>query len=308
MGLQRIRMLHTMAITDHIAQVEPQLVHRFGPSATEWCATLPARVAELSTRWQLRVGSPFEAGASSLVLRCTTAAGIPAVLKLSPDTTLMGAQADMLEHLAPSGRAPAVLAWEPRIAAMVMEEVVPGTVADDLPVDELIPLWADLMRQLHRLPRPARELPELRDRFDEAFQRIGKNLSDPLVNARIGATTWNRSIERCRRLLDSQDTRVVLHGDLHPGNALDGGPARGLVAIDPKLCVGDPCFDAVDLVAMAAGGEGVDARCERMANACGLDGDRLHAWARVVAPMFVIGHLRNNGPEAALEELLELCH
>jgi hypothetical protein len=46
-------------------------------------------------------------------------------------------------------------------------------------------------------------------------------------------------------LLDTQTTTVLLHGDLHLGNALDGGPSRGLIAIDPKACVGDPCFDAV---------------------------------------------------------------
>ncbi|OUC96640.1 hypothetical protein CA984_14275 [Streptosporangium minutum] len=39
----------------------------------------------------------------------------------------------------------------------------------------------------------------------------------------------------------------LVHGDLHPGNVLDGGP-RGLVVIDPRPCVGDPAFDAVDWV------------------------------------------------------------
>lgn len=40
---------------------------------------------------------------------------------------------------------------------------------------------------------------------------------------------------------------ALLHGDLHPGNVLDGG-TRGLVAIDPRSCVGDPAFDVVDWV------------------------------------------------------------
>lgn len=296
-----------MTIHQYIQQVEPQLVHRFGPSASEWCAQLPPLISELSTRWQLQIGTPFEAGASSLTLRCTTSDNTAAVLKLSPDTELMAAQVEMLQHLAPSGRVPAVLASEPSIAAMVMEEVIPGTVADDIPIDTLIPLWANLMRKLHSVPRPAKELPTLQDRFDESFQRIGKNLSNPLISERIRQATWSRAIERCQKLLDSQDNPVMLHGDLHPGNALDGGPSRGLIAIDPKLCVGDPCFDAVDLVAMSAGGEGVDSRCDRMASACGLDGDRLHAWAQVVAPMFAISHIRDNGPEAAIEELLTLA-
>lgn len=99
---------------------------------------------------------------------------------------------------------------------------------------------------------------------------------------------------------------MLLHGDLHLGNVLDGGP-RGLVAIDPKACVGDPCFDAVDYVVAGAGHEGVEARCRHVAAACDLDGDRLHAWSRVIAPMFAIAHLTHGGPERAIDELLALA-
>nr|WP_225882432.1 aminoglycoside phosphotransferase family protein [Streptomyces aureocirculatus] len=54
---------------------------------------------------------------------------------------------------------------------------------------------------------------------------------------------------------DGSDHRL-LHGDLHLGNVLDGGQ-RGLMAIDPKACAGDPCFDAVD--------------CRRHTRAAGVD-------------------------------------
>jgi len=99
---------------------------------------------------------------------------------------------------------------------------------------------------------------------------------------------------------------VLLHGDLHLGNALDGGPSRGLIAIDPKACLGDPCFDAVDYVVAGAGLEGVEARCQRVATACGLDGDRLYAWSRVIAPMVAIAYLTYDGPKPAIDELLAL--
>ncbi|WP_343034490.1 aminoglycoside phosphotransferase family protein [Amycolatopsis anabasis] len=97
--------------------------------------------------------------------------------------------------------------------------------------------------------------------------------------------TWQRTIRRCETLLDTQASPVLLHGDPHLGNVLDGGPSRGLVAIDPKACTGDPCFDVVDYVVAGAGQEGVEARCQRVATACGLDGDRLYAWSQVIAPM-----------------------
>ncbi|WP_308457863.1 aminoglycoside phosphotransferase family protein [Streptomyces sp. SM12] len=124
--------------------------------------------------------------------------------------------------------------------------------------------------------------------------------------------TWRRARRRHERLRDSQPRVVLLHGDLRLGNVLDGGPSRGLIAIDPKACVGDPCFDAVDYVVAAAGHEGVEARCQRVAAACGLDGDRLHAWSRVIAPMAAIGHLTADGsdcsdsPARVIDELLAL--
>ena len=139
----------------------------------------------------------------------------------------------------------------------------------------------------------------------------GRPPTEPTTSGRrvvLGRTLTNprRAIERCEALLDTQTRPVLLHGDLHLGNVLDGGPSRGLVAIDPKACIGDPCFDAVDYVVGGAGHEGVEVRCERVAIACGLHGDRLYAWSRVIAPMFAIAYLTYGGPEPAIDELVTL--
>ncbi|MFE9492273.1 hypothetical protein ACFYNF_38650 [Streptomyces sp. NPDC006641] len=42
----------------------------------------------------------------------------------------------------------------------------------------------------------------------------------------------------------------------------------------------------------------------RVAAACGLDGDRLHAWSQVIAPFAAIAHLGNGGEEPVIDELL----
>ncbi|MFJ6513682.1 hypothetical protein ACIQMO_18170 [Streptomyces sp. NPDC091406] len=55
-----------------------------------------------------------------------------------------------------------------------------------------------------------------------------------------------------------------------------------------------------------AGQEGVATRCARVAAACGLDGDRLHAWSRVIAPFAAVAHLGVGGEEPVIEELLAL--
>jgi streptomycin 6-kinase len=252
------------------------------------------------------LGELFQSGASSVVLRCLWPDGTPAVLKLSPDRALLIKQVEMLGLFAPSGSVPAVLAADPETGAMVLEEVLPGTEAEDLPQPSLPRRWAELLSALHAVAPPERWPLDLRGRCDEAFVRIGRRLSEPAIGARIDQATWQRAIRRCATLLDTQATLVLLHGDLHPGNVLDGGPSRGLVAIDPKACIGDPCFDAVDYVVAGAGQDGVEARCQRVATACALDGDRLYAWSQVIAPMAAISRLTYDGPQPAIDELLAL--
>ncbi|MGZ3145105.1 aminoglycoside phosphotransferase family protein [Lentzea chajnantorensis] len=269
---------------------------------------LDRTTAHLATRWNLTLGPPFDGGSSATVVRCRWSDGTPAVLKVSEDRSLIAAQAAALALFAPSGKVPAVLAADEEAGALVLEEVLPGTLAEDLPAYALPALWADLLAGLHATDPPAHPLGTLRARCEEAFARIGRRLHDPVVAARIGPMEWARAMQQCARLLDTTGTTVVLHGDLHPGNALDGGPARGLVAVDPKACLGDPCFDAVDLVLTGAGREGVTARCAAVAGACGLDGDRLFAWARTFAPFSVVAHVANGGPEPVVDELVQLLH
>jgi hypothetical protein len=107
---------------------------------------------------------------------------------------------------------------------------------------------------------------------------------------------------------------AVLLELIEPGTAadelphrLDGGPARGLVAIDPRACTGDPCFDAVDYALDGAGQDGVENRCADLAPAAGLDPDRLFARCRTIAPIIAISRIGRPGSEQDAAELLTLA-
>lgn len=282
------------------------LVERCGPEAQGWLDGIPALAARLAGRWDLTLRDVFASGVSSVVLRCHWPDGTPVVLKLSPDRALLTRQAEMLRVFAPSGRVPAVLAADAEIGAVALEEIRPGTEAHGMPTASLPRLWGELLAELHAVAPPAGWPWDLRGRCDEAFDRFGRKLSEPAVGERIDQAAWQRTILRYQKLLNTQTRSVLLHGDLHLGNALDAGPSRGLVAIDPTACIGDPCFDAVHYVVAGAGHEGVEARCQLMATACRLDGDRLYDWSRVVAPVRAIDHLTHDGPAAAIDELLAL--
>jgi streptomycin 6-kinase len=281
-----------------VDEITERLTLRFGPSVAEWCARVPEQAAEVAARWDLTLGEVMPPGASSVVVACRRGDASLA-LKLSPDAVFLAGQASVLRHFAPSGRVPAVLAEAD--GAVLLEAVHPGTPADELPTPPSPQEWADLATALHVVPSGGGHWLTLRARCEESYARIGRRLADPAVAVHISEQTWTRALDRCRALLGTQP-EVLLHGDLHLGNVLDGSGT--LVAIDPRPCVGDPCYDVVDYALAAAGREGVTRRATDVAKAAALDPDRLHEWCRALAPMVAIAYLDD---EAARTELLTLA-
>jgi streptomycin 6-kinase len=99
--------------------------------------------------------------------------------------------------------------------------------------------------------------------------------------SRFGGIWW-QSAETARELLACQEEVVVLHGDIHHGNVLDGGP-RGWLAIDPKGLLGERGFDFAnifcnpDLETATAPGR-LARQASVVAAAAGLDRVRLLKW------------------------------
>lgn len=290
----------------NLDRVTERLTRRFGPGVADWCAGIPALAEVLAERWALETGDPFPGGNSSVAIRCTRSGGSPAVLKLSPDLPVVTEQVTTLRLFGAGGRVPAVLAADVAAGAVLLELIEPGTQASELQPPPSARDWASLLEALHAAPVPPGYPVGLRAQCEGFFARIGRLVAEPEVGRWISAADVARGAERCRALLATESTRVLLHGDLHLANVLDGGPARGLVAIDPRACTGDPCFDAVDYLLDGAGRDGVGTRCAALAAASGLDADRLHAWCRAVAPIVAIAYLKRPGSRQAVAELLAL--
>lgn len=292
-----------------IEDVTKRLVRRFGSEAAAWCRAVPALADRMAAQWGLVLGDAMPAGGSSVAFRCQYQGGEAAVLKLSPDHRFVAEQVAMLHLFAPTGRVPAVLHADPDNGVVLMEAIEPGTRAEELPPSSLTRPWADLLTALHQAEPPDDPLPDLR--CDGFLTRLGRRIADPAISAHLGPADLDRAADRCDALLGTQTTRVVLHGDLHLRNVLDGGP-RGLIAIDPIATIGDPCFDAVDYVLDGArqdgiGRDGVGQRCEQLAHACDLDADRLHDWAAAVAAPTAIIRIGGGAPEPEINELVALA-
>ena len=149
--------------------------------------------------------------------------------------------------------------WSGRGAAPVLE-IDPGAVLiehADRPARTLAvlatsaspPTWetdaratrtlVEVTRRLHQ--RPQVDVPEglvpLRRWFRDLFA----------LAAEPGGFV-SRAATLADELLDHQQDRRVLHGDVHHENVLWFGPEQGWLAIDPKGLFGDPAFDYVNIL------------------------------------------------------------
>jgi streptomycin 6-kinase len=131
----------------------------------------------------------------------------------------------------------------------------------------------------------------------------------PELTALIPPGRYQRGRRLATRLAQHAWPIVLLHGDLTPGNILDGGAERGLVAIDPAPCLGDAAFDAVDLILWQADDlETIQARAERVAAATGTDTTRLLGWCTAFAGMVALELAsQGTGPRPRIEALLRLA-
>ena len=290
-----------MIDTEELTRAGAGLDDRFGAeAAARFGAELPGRLAVLAGEWGIEVDGLVDTGASAVVLAARLATGEPAVVKLSPDSDALAQQVWMLEHLRPTGRVPAVHRSTP--GAVLMERVLPGEEAGAEGRAPSKDQWVSLLRDLHSTAA-APVTDRLDDRCADMFERIGARQARPQVRAQVDDATWGRAVEVCRRLLDDRGDQAVIHGDLHLGNVLLSD-TRGLVAVDPKLCVGDRCFDLVDFVAVAGDEEQMAARGRRLATLTGIETDRLLAWSAVNAVVTAISRITWGGSDRRTQQLL----
>jgi streptomycin 6-kinase len=287
-----------------------RLVSRFGPGVAEWWSRLPEAIDVLAARWDLVVGEPMGRGNTSLVIRCRRGGGPAAVLKLCPDSSLSRVEARALRAWQSSGRVPALWEVDAAAGAVLLEAL-----SDERPVSErgrpvAAVEVAGLLRDLHaHWSLDAREFASLSARIDFIFDHwIERHRRDPAVTRVVPSERLARGRELALALAADSGAPVLLHGDLHPGNVLVGGAGRGLVAIDPRPCLGDPAFDAVDWVFWGEDDpEAWHARRAEIARAIGCGPDRLQLWCAALAPLLAASWAARGAEAGRIAALLALA-
>ena len=272
-----------------------------------WLDGLPALLDDLAVRWDLEWGAVIQRGSMSVVIRCR-AGGRDAVLKASPERPRIAGEAAALAHWQ-TAHVPAVLAVDESVGALLLEAVEPGTPLAESTTYPSLDSLASLIRSLHRGGAAHPSYRPVANRVTYLFDAGLKNYERrPDLREVIPLALYERGRRLALRLAARTPQQTVLHGDLTPVNVLDGGPQRGLVAIDPAPCLGDPAFDAVDLVFWRADtADTIAARALQLAPAIEVDAGRLLDWCIAFAGMVALELAEAGNPPERLEPLLVLA-
>ena len=238
--------------TDERAPKIPNLVQQkarsLGPRGERWLATLPDLIADLEHAWAITIGEPLAGGSASYVARARTVAGEGCVLKIAiPDYGF----ADQVRTIADAeGRGYVrLLAYDTEREAMLLEALGPSLAELALPPERTLTILCQMLAQAWQVPRPSglmvspadEKAGRLARSVSRMWERLDHPCSERVVSQALlyaGRRAAAFDLERC----------VVVHGDPHPGNALQvltprHGAEAGFVFVDPDGFLADPAYD-----------------------------------------------------------------
>lgn len=252
-----------------------------GPSRVAWLAALPDRVEELTARWALELGEPFEPGGNcSWVAPGTDREGRDVVLKVAWQHTEARHEPEGLAVLGGDG-AVEVYAFEHMgsdTTAMLLERCRPGTELRGRPEAEQHLVVTDLLRSVWAVDLPSgHPFRPLSVMADDWVARAEARLA--VEPRRLDAGLARDGLALFRELSRTGATEVLLHTDLHAGNVLSG-ERRPWLLIDPKPYIGDPHYDVLQHLLNCSASLHADpiGLLTEVANLAGLDPERVRQW------------------------------
>jgi len=238
------------------------VARQLGEEGRVWLDGLPSLVDELAREWELELGQELVGGVLAFV--CTVDG--ERVLKVAGPWDRPADEIAALRSWA-GGAAPRLQRADADRGALLLERIRPGERATMATAGEV----AAVLTALHVEPPPVRSLAGV------AKRRVERALGQ----GRARADAVERALATIEELDRHAPPPVLLHGDFDERNLLTCA-RRGLAAIDPLPCAGDPAYDAAHW-AHANGRPGRRERIAAIAAATGLDPARVRAWSDVVA-------------------------
>jgi len=286
------------------AAARERLLDRFGPDAGPWCDGLSGLVAACCRRWGLELDEALSGGTSRVFFGRQDGTR-PVVLKLTPDRSIAESEAITLRAWARTPHAVDLIESEPEAGALLLDRVTPGTKAAAGPRLPPFEYFADLLAGLRDVH--GQDFTTLRSSAEGVefiYGLIARRASDPYISRFVPLDMVARGHALARELTASTSDYGLVHGDLHLFNILDGGPARGLVAIDPRSSCGERTWDAIDIaLARVTSTDELDDRISRItALVPGLNAGRLRRWCQATAVISVVQRLFRGRRDGAVPD------
>lgn len=215
-----------------------------GDAGKLWLARIPEIIKACEENWQISVLPPFKLN-YNYVAPATRKDGTQVVLKIGfPGDNEFISEVSALEVFNGEGTE-RLLETNSTNSAILIETVTPGNPLSELSDDEeATRTLARVMKKLWKPAPPgsnfitvlewAKELSQLQSRFG------GK--TGPLPEYIV-----LKAQRYFKELTPSQDTPVLLHGDLHHDNVLSSDRG-GWLAIDPKGVLAEPCYEVAAMI------------------------------------------------------------
>lgn len=281
-----------------------------GQGGREWIAALPGLVDELLERWSCVPDGAVMHGEVGIVVPVRHRDLPPAVIKVSFPEWGDVHEPDAFEVWKGFGAVQLYARDDDRFAMLL--ERAHGTLAEVADPEEAIAIQGELTRRLAveapaGLPRMADQASQWEQEIRTAAAALGEPLPRRVVDAAIATV----------RELGPDQPNTLVHGDLHDANVLASDREPWLV-IDPKIAVGDPAFDALNVIRSPRSAPLFAAENPRPAilrqldiycTAADLDRDRVRRWTQVGAVREALWGRQHDDPAAlidATDELAEL--
>jgi streptomycin 6-kinase len=234
-------------------------------------------VGGLEADWGITVGAPYPNPTEAYVAAAELADGTPAVLKLCIPRELDAARLEIATlRLAAGDGCVALLRDDVERGALLLERLGPMLGDLGLPLVEANEI---LVATVERVWRPAADqglttgaakARWLADFVTSAWEELDRPCSEPAVDQAL--------VCAARRGAAHDDERAVLvHGDVHQGNALRAG--AGWKLVDPDGLLAEPEYDLGVLLREDPDTPAVlRARCAGLAARTGLDATAIWEW------------------------------
>jgi streptomycin 6-kinase len=208
--------------------------------AEAWLETLPELVRELEAEWEIAVGKAFPDSTEAFVSEATCADGTRAVLKLivPRDGEAAAHEATVLRLAAGEG-CPRLLREDVARGALLLERLGRSLYQLQLPVQERHEILVSAAERIWR-PAPASGLPSgaakarwLAEFIGSMWEELDRPCSERAIEHALACAERRGAAHR-------DETAVLVHGDVHQWNALEGGESLASSSSTQTACWPSP--------------------------------------------------------------------